>query len=191
MISRKDNTDGLVPDECGIIYKELINDGKYCDGEIFSRIMHSVLSLKSVEQIERGFGSFELASKFRKHLLSSNTLDAAIDKTIGTRFTRSRIQRAIISTFFGISHNEFMHAAVSFTQVLATSEKGREHLAALRHEDFPIIVKNADAEKYCDSPEFSRQFELEKAADGIWTQIQKSADAPNTFMKKSPFVKGL
>lgn len=190
-ISSGDNTDGLVPKECGILYKELINKGKYCDTEIFSKILFSALSLKSVDETERNFGSFELASKFRKHLLTTETLYDAIDQTIGTRFTRSRIQRAIISAFFNISHNEFMHVPPSFTQLLATSEKGRIHLAALRHEEFPIIVKNADTERYCDRPDFSRQFELEKAADGIWAQIQKSADAPNSFIKKSPFVKGL
>ena len=190
-ISQGDNVKGLVPDDCGIIYKESVDTGKYCDREIFSKILYSSLYLKSAEEIEQSFGSFELASKFKKHLLTTVTLEDAINKTVGTRFTRSRIQRAIISALFGISHNEFMHKHPSFTQVLATSEKGREHLASLRHEDFPIIVKNADIKKYCAIPDFSRQFELETAADGIWALTQKNADTPNIFIKKSPFVKGL
>ena len=190
-ISLGEDTSGLVPNSCDTLYKELINGGRYSSGEIFPRILHTALSLKSTDELETCFGSFELASKFGKHLFSSTTLDEVIDKTVGTRFTRSRIKRSVISAFFGINHNEFIHEIPKFTQLLALSEKGREHLATLRHGAFPVIVKNADAEKRSDYSDFSRQFELEKRADRIWALTQVHSDSPDIFIKKSPFVKGL
>lgn len=189
-ISQGEYTDGLVPNPCAILYKERIDAGSFCDVEAFHKLLHSSLSLKSLEDTERCFGSFELTSKFTKHLLSSKSLDEAIDKAVGTRFTRARIKRSVISAFFGIAHNEFMHEEPRFTQLLAISEKGREHLSGLRHNSFPIIVKNADAERHTDYQSFKRQFEFEKAADRIWALIQHTPSSPDTFMKKSPFVKG-
>jgi len=189
-ILQKEQICGLIPEACGILYNELIASGSFCDTEFFSKLLQSSLLLKTAEETERCFGSFELASKFRKQLLSSSSLDEAIDKTVGTRFTRTRIKRSVISAFFGIAHNEFIHEEPKFTQLLALSEKGRAHLSALRHSSFPIIVKNADAEKHEDYTSFKRQLDFEKAADRIWAQSQHRPCSPDIFMKKSPFVKG-
>lgn len=189
-LSKKEDISSLVPSPAFEIYSSLIDEGNYFDYEAFYRFLHSSIYMKSIDELERCTGSFELASRISNGVKNFSSLDQSLNSMTTTRFTRSRIKRALICALFGISHNEFMHKDPEFSQLLAVSEKGRRVLASLRGNNLPIIVKNADASKYTADSNFRRQFELELLADGVWAQFQKTPAAPNSFIKTSPFVKG-
>ncbi|MBQ9976271.1 MAG: nucleotidyltransferase family protein [Clostridia bacterium] len=174
--------DGLVPDEARDIYHSLLNEGRYTDLDLYSRIVKATLTPMPLDELEIYLGSRELASRLLTGLGTTATLSEAIDYAVCARYTRARIKRGTVSALFKIKHNEFMHATPEFAQLLAFSSKGRELLSELRG-DFKIVTKPADM------PD-CRQARLERLIDGTWAGASAKALPYNYFIKKSPFVKG-
>lgn len=102
------------------------------------------------------------------------------------KYTRSRINRAILYSFFGVTSsmvNEYPH----FTQVLAMNQIGRSVLRGIKKCGFPCITKPADYTAYSD--EVISQKELANKADSVYA-LALPGEIPGTFpLTFTPFVK--
>lgn len=102
------------------------------------------------------------------------------------KYTRSRINRAILYSFFGVTSsivNEYPH----FTQVLAMNDIGRSVLKGIKKCGFPCITKPADYTAYSD--EVISQKELANKADSIYA-LALPGDISGAFpLTFTPFVK--
>jgi len=183
----REELEGLVPDSCLELYKKYIFEKDYCEKDTLFSHIHFALLQKDRDSLSKCVGSVELADRIKKALHESEDLESAISKAVTTRFTRSRVTRALISSLLNISYNFFMHTPPAYTQLLAFNERGRRFLSSRRKEDFPIITKNADATQYRASDLFSSQWDAECIADSLWALSCSSKRQANHFMKQSPF----
>lgn len=102
------------------------------------------------------------------------------------KYTKSRINRAILYSFFGVT-SSIINEYPRYTQVLAMNETGRSVLKEIKKGGFPCITKPADYTAYSD--DVISQKELANKADSIYTLALPgtiSGTFPLTF---TPFVK--
>ncbi len=183
----QESIEGLVPDECYGLYREYISKGAACDRDKFLSHMHFSLLQKSDALLDKCVGSVELASRIRRAIFESDSIDSAASRAVSARFTRARVMRALVSALFEIPHNAFMHKAPAYTQLLAFKESARAYLASRRRESFPIITKNADASVFEQDIEFSAQWRAECMADSFFALSCAVPRPANSFIKQSPF----
>ena len=71
-----------------------------------------------------------------------------------------------------------------YTNLLAANERGREYLSSIRKKDteIKIVTKPADAQE-------SRQSELNKRADALYTMCFSSKKESGIYLRKSPVIK--
>lgn len=182
------SADPFVPQKCCEIYSELVKSGKYAESAKFRDILRGVLLLKSTDEIEECVGNGELAARIAGAVRKSENFDAFLSEVTSPRITRARINRALLSCVLEIKHNEFMHESPAFLQLTAANRRGCEFLAKRRRSEFPIIVKNADCEKFSKKHDFKRQWAYECRADEVWAMCRKAPCPPNIFLKQSPYI---
>ena len=98
------------------------------------------------------------------------------------KYTRSAIRRAILYILLGIKKSD-LDAAPQYTILLGASVKGREYLSEIRKNDneLKVITKPANAEG-------TRQFELSKKADALYTMCFENKKESGFYIKKSPII---
>lgn len=98
------------------------------------------------------------------------------------KYTRSAIRRAILYILLGIKQSDLV-AAPQYTILLGASVKGREYLSEIRKNDneLKVITKPANAEG-------TRQFELSKNADALYTMCFENKKESGFYIKKSPII---
>lgn len=98
------------------------------------------------------------------------------------KYTRSAIRRAILYIMLGIKQSDLDNMP-EYALLLGANAKGREHLASIRkNEDaIRVITKPADAEG-------SRQLELSKKADALYTMCFSNKKESGFYIKKSPVI---
>ena len=98
------------------------------------------------------------------------------------KYTRSAIRRAILYILLGIKQSDLENMP-EYTALLGASARGREHLASIRKNEgrIKVITKPADAE-------FSRQYELSKKADALYTACFENKKPSGHYIKKSPVI---
>lgn len=98
------------------------------------------------------------------------------------KYTRSAIRRAIFYILLGIKQSDLENMP-EYALLLGVNAKGREHLASIRkNEDaMRVITKPADAEG-------SRQLELSKKADALYTISFTNKKESGFYIKKSPVI---
>ena len=110
------------------------------------------------------------------------TFDEFEDKLQTKKYTKSAIRRAILYVLLGVNQKDLDTLPI-YTILLGATEKGREYLASIRkNEDaIKVITKPADAEG-------SRQFELSKKADALYTMCFENKKESGFYIKKSPVI---
>ena len=98
------------------------------------------------------------------------------------KYTASAIRRAILYILIGIKQSDLDTLPI-YTILLGANEKGREYLASIRKSEsaIKVITKPADAEG-------SRQFELSKKADALYTMCFENKKESGFYIKKSPVI---
>ena len=98
------------------------------------------------------------------------------------KYTASAIRRAILYILLGVKQGD-LEKMPEYTVLLGASEKGREYLSSIRkNEDvIKVVTKPADAEG-------SRQFELSKKADALYTMCFENKKESGFYIKKSPVI---
>ena len=98
------------------------------------------------------------------------------------KYTKSAIRRAILYILLGIKQSD-LESMPTYSVLLGANEKGREYLASIRknEEAIKLITKPADAEG-------SRQFELSKKADALYTMCFENKKESGFYIKKSPVI---
>jgi predicted nucleotidyltransferase len=102
----------------------------------------------------------------------SGSIDEFIDNVCTKRYTRTRIQRILLSLLTGMTSNEFdnfnKYGGPQYIRVLGFNNKGRELLSKIKKSAvLPIIVKTANF-KYSCNPLLKRMLQIEAAATDIY-----------------------
>ncbi len=123
-------------------------------------------------------------------LIKANTegvssLDELVSSCVNKSYTAARIRRAILSSILGVKA-EAVKERPLFTNLLASSDKGREYLHRIKKTSIVnIVTKTADGLSL-PAPA-KKQFEVSLSADKLMALCKKEAAAD--IFKKTPYIK--
>ena len=111
-----------------------------------------------------------------------SSYDEFEEKLQTKKYTKSAIRRAILYILLGIKQID-LDTLPTYTVLLGANDKGREYLASIRKKEgtIKVIAKPADAEG-------SRQFELSKKADALYTMCFENKKESGFYIRKSPVI---
>ena len=118
-----------------------------------------------------------IINRLEKCALASCDGDDMFQRAATRKYTDARLRRAALFSCLGITKSDLADEP-DYTLLLAANGAGREILGAARGVE--IVTKPADAE--------SLRFELERRSDRLFALAAGIADAPDIFMKKSPYI---
>ena len=136
-------------------------------------------------QLARYYGmNGGVAGLLHKTALTVTTVEALIEKATCRTYTASRLRRAILAAVLD-TVADAPKELPSFTNLLATNERGRAHLHAIRKTaDIAIVTKPADG---LTLPSPAReQFLFGQKADRLMSLCR--GEAPDETMKRSPLM---
>lgn len=98
------------------------------------------------------------------------------------KYTASSLRRAILYILLGIKQSDLDTVPI-YTTLLAANERGREYLGAIRKKEtgIKIVTKPANAQE-------SRQSDLNKRADALYTMCFLSKKVSGIYLRKSPAI---
>ncbi len=151
----------------------------------FERVKNSILlalRLLNEDTVDVAISDKGLVNRIITTAHECTSFDEFESKLQTKKYTKSAIRRAIFYILFGIEQSD-IEILPTYTVLLGANEKGREHLASIRkNEDaIKVISKPADAEG-------SRQFELSKKADALYTMCFENKKESGFYIKKSPVI---
>ncbi|MDD6467131.1 MAG: nucleotidyltransferase [Erysipelotrichaceae bacterium] len=112
-------------------------------------LTHSREQLQKILLVDEG-----IEQHLKKQARISNTYAEFIDNCVVRRYTKSRIQRTLVHILTQTTKEEKLQANhMPYLRVLATNEKGRQHLKTLRKE--PVVIAN----KYSQIPDCYKELE--------------------------------
>lgn len=105
------------------------------------------------------------------------------------RYTNSRILRAALFAFLGVTEADLSQMP-RITTLLAATSRGCGILSRMRKTDgLRIITKPADAEDIAgDDTAAVRQLDLTRRADELYTMLHSPASTADYFLTKSPYI---
>ncbi len=111
---------------------------------------------------------------------SRDKLAVLLADTATRRFTRTRIQRALVAMIVGLRQADLdlfdAHGGPAYLRVLGFSRRGRYVLKLMRRlASLPIISKASDFLEYSDQPALQRLARLDLAATDIWQLAGQSS----------------
>lgn len=148
--------------------------------EDFASLILSLLRSRPPEQLEQIAGMGEGLAR-RLATAAARPADQEKDRLLSLllsadtrRFTRTRIQRALIALSAGLQSSDLAlfdeACGPLYLRVLGFSEKGRSLLKWMRHlAEKPIITKASDFLEYGNDPVFQRMAQLDLIAFDLWT----------------------
>lgn len=161
---------------------EILCKGELADIENVKDGILLALRLTDSEKIDVAVSDKGLVNRVLATARESTSFDEFEKKLQTKKYTKSAIRRAILYILLGIKQSD-LDTLPSYTVLLGANDKGREYLAKIRkNEDaIRIITKPADAEN-------SRQFELSKKADALYTMCFSNKKTSGFYIKKSPVI---
>lgn len=127
----------------------------------------------------------ELACRMANAARQARDMEEFLSLTVTRRYSRSRVQRALLSVLLGVKASDFSGAC--YTTVLAANARGRELLSVMRKTaSIAIVTKPADAALRGDA--VRRAFSLSSRADSVWELL---CDAPRdgmAMMREKPRI---
>ena len=115
------------------------------------------------------------------------SISSLMSETETKKYTRARIRRAILNTYFGVTSSDVRTLPV-YTQVLAMDTVGMSLLKRIKKAtDFPVITKPSSFKDY--SADVIRQATLSHKADSIYGLTFDSPYQGNFPLTFTPYVK--
>ncbi len=111
-----------------------------------------------------------------------SSYDEFWEKLQTKKYTASSLRRAILYILLGIKQSDLDTMPI-YTTLLAANERGREYLGAIRKKEtgIKIVTKPANAQE-------SRQTDLNKRADALYTMCTHNKKSSGFYIKKSPVI---
>jgi predicted nucleotidyltransferase len=164
----------VIPSQSLNLIEEEFNMGR---GPVFDYMYESILLGLMRKMQPNDFSTLPYVSEGLENRLKSasdisGSIDEFIDNVCTKRYTRTRIQRILLSLLTGMTSNEFdnfnKYGGPQYIRVLGFNNKGRELLSKIKKSAvLPIIVKTANF-KYSCNPLLKRMLQIEAAATDIY-----------------------
>ncbi len=140
------------------------------------------LRLMDDENLDVAISDNGLVNRILAMAHECTSFDEFEEKLQTKKYTKSAIRRAILYILLGIKQGD-LDTLPTHTVLLGANEKGREYLASIRKNDntIKVITKPADAEG-------TRQFELSKKSDALYTMCFENKKESGFYIKKSPVI---
>ena len=161
---------------------QILNESELADVEKVKSGILLALRLIEADKIDVAISDKGLVNRILVTAHESSSFDEFEEKLQTKKYTSSAIRRAILYILIGIKQSD-LEAIPEYTVLLGASEKGREYLSSIRkNEDvIKVVTKPADAEG-------SRQFELSKKADALYTMCFENKKESGFYIRKSPVI---
>lgn len=130
-------------------------------------------ALASLAGMGEGLAQRLMAAAARPGSSGQNRLDLLLDDSSTRRFTRTRMQRALIAMLAGLYQDDLdlfdKAGGPAYLRVLGFSRQGRYVLKIMRRlATLPIVTRASDFLEYSTRPALQRMARLDLAATDIW-----------------------
>ncbi len=171
-----------VPGTTLAILKEEIEEGR---GPVFPKnfeqVLLALIRSMPIEYLKNTpFISEGLENRIKNAAESCGTFEEMINHAATKRYTKTRIQRIIMSTLTGLSSNEFHefnnHGGPQYLRILGFNTKGRKLLSTINKKAcLPVITKPADFKRSCN-PLLRRMLEIEAHSTDMYVLAYKNPE---------------
>lgn len=161
---------------------QILKENELADFENAKYGILLALRLIDIENLDIAVSDKGLVNRILATAHECTSFDEFEEKLQTKKYTKSAIRRAILYILLGIKQSD-LDVLPTYTILLGANEKGREYLASIRKNEsaIKVVTKPADAEG-------SRQFELSKKADALYTLCFKNKKDSGFYIKKSPVI---
>ena len=161
---------------------QILNESELADIEKVKSGILLALRLIEADKIDVAISDKGLVNRILVIAHECASFDEFEEKLQTKKYTSSAIRRAILYILLGIKQSD-LEKMPEYTVLLGASERGREYLSYIRKNEnvIKVITKPADADE-------SRQFELSKKADALYTMCFQSKKESGYYIKKSPVI---
>ena len=178
-----------VPDITRSIILDSLKSGDFpCDEDKLSTAVISHFRLNSpnnANDIHDASGG--LYNRLKELSFETNNIENLVSSAESKKFTRARIRRAIFNSFLGVTSSQIKELPM-FTQLLATDDKGRAILKAVRNQgSISILTKPSDTDALLETAKLQKK--LSDSADSIFQLTKPMPKSGNSALRFTPFVK--
>lgn len=140
------------------------------------------LRLIDTEKLDVAISDKGLVNRILTTAHKCASFDEFEDKLQTKKYTKSTIRRAILYILLGVNQGD-LDVLPNHTILLGANEIGREYLSSIRRKEdaIKVIAKPSDADE-------SRQFELSKKADALYTMCFENKKESGYYIRKSPVI---
>jgi predicted nucleotidyltransferase len=162
-------------------YKALKN-GEIASLEHISDGILLALRLTDVQKLDVAISDVGLINRILTLSHECSSFNELWEKLQTKKYTASSLRRAILYILLGIKQSDLDTMPI-YTTLLAANERGREYLGAIRKKEtgIKIVTKPANAQE-------SRQSDLNKRADALYTMCFANKKESGIYLRKSPAI---
>lgn len=177
-----------LPKDAFLVYEEA-----YTNGRFFASVDALSVAILSYFRLNTSNGSSEihdakdgLYNRLCKCANEALSLSHLITLTETKKFTRARIRRAILNSYFGVT-SSIVKELPEYTQVLAMNSIGKAILKnAKKRTTLSVITKPSSTDGLSETSK--RQKELSRRADSIFRLCLKNSDRGDADVTATPFI---
>ena len=161
---------------------ETLKENELADIKLAQNGILLSLRLIDAEKLDVAISDRGLVNRILATSHECTDFDEFEEKLQTKKYTNSAIKRAILYILLGIRRSD-LDTLPSYTVLLGANEKGREYLSKIRKnkDTISVVTKPADAEG-------SRQFELSKKSDALYTMCFIDNKETGFYIKKAPII---
>ena len=161
---------------------KILNENELANFEKVKNSILLCLRLVDVDKLDVAISDNGLVNRIISTAHECASFDEFESKLQTKKYTASAIRRAILYILLGVKQDD-LESKPEYTVLLGATERGREYLASIRKNEnaIKVITKPADADG-------SRQFELSKKADALYTLCFETTKESGFYIKKSPVI---
>lgn len=135
----------------------------------------STTSISYLQYVSEG-----LENRIKAAAEAAGTYIDLVDRICTKRYTRTRIQRILLNSLFGMTSEEFntfnSFGGPQYIRVLGFNKTGQKALSDMKtRATLPVIIKAGDSRNSCN-PLFKRMFELEALATDLYVLGYKNPE---------------
>ena len=175
------NTSQMLPDAAISVFDK----SKPTDSTAYEAAALHILRMTDIDTLSSYYAmNGGVAGLIKSTAENITSLDALVSSCTNKSYTAARIRRAILSSVLGVKA-EILNERPLFTNLLASSDKGREYLHKIKKTSIVnVVTKTADG-LYLPAPA-RKQFEASLRADKLMALCKKEAAAQ--IFKKTPYI---